>query len=366
MASQPDQVVDLSTFMDIDEYTLLASDEVENPLEELECWFIWEIKDKYKKKYNYTGIESGKWMFFVKNRYLHQMWRKACFLYRDGKLDGIKLMKVSTAKENPRSSDDDRGVIIFYCGPCSNEKLMLRYGMNLVRMFKYTSDRGFMPYKSDAQTYLGTIATGNKINSLYTLPVPRYNWEYTKAHEPAYWSEPVREKTSSEVSNWRAKEVKIEWTPRKKVPGKQTDSSPADACVPSDGVVKVPSQTTDLLWLSEPENYQYVKDGLPVDVGQWWMFISRSCIDESWQKACQLFRKGDWPSQIQSVRVSTKLSSYGRKVMILSFFCEVADKETLKVIGTTLAKAMEYKNEKGSFSYRYPDGTIFSVEVETC
>ena len=82
-------------------------------------------------------------------------------------------MKVATKKQNPRASDASVGVIIFYCGPENDEKLMMSYGQNLLKYVPYTNSNGFMYYKSDIQTFQGTRATGRKKNSKYKIPVPR-------------------------------------------------------------------------------------------------------------------------------------------------------------------------------------------------
>ena len=82
-------------------------------------------------------------------------------------------MKVATKKQNPRASDASTGVIIFYCGPENDEKLMMSYGQNLLKYVPYTNAYGFMYYKSDIQTLQGTRATGQKSNSKYRIPVPR-------------------------------------------------------------------------------------------------------------------------------------------------------------------------------------------------
>ena len=82
-------------------------------------------------------------------------------------------MKVATKKQNPRASDTFDGVIIFYCGPENDEKLVMSYGQNLLKYVPYTSANGFMYYKSDIQTLQGTRATGRKSNSKYRILVPR-------------------------------------------------------------------------------------------------------------------------------------------------------------------------------------------------
>ncbi len=69
-------------------------------------------------------------------------------------------MKVSTAKENARSSDASSKVMIFYCGPADNKARMTEIGRNLLQQIPYFNRSGVMPFKSDEQTAEGTIATG--------------------------------------------------------------------------------------------------------------------------------------------------------------------------------------------------------------
>lgn len=116
--------------------------------------------------------KNGKWMmFFKKGDELDGKWKLACDLYRQGKLTGITGMKVSTELLDPiRSSDDDNGLICFYCGPCDDEETLMKYGNNLLEHVSYKPQYGtHMLYKSDAQTRTGTFATGQRINSLYKI-----------------------------------------------------------------------------------------------------------------------------------------------------------------------------------------------------
>jgi len=45
-------------------------------------------------------------------------------LFLENKLYEINSMTVSTAYKNPRASEENYGVIIYYCGPESNEKIV--------------------------------------------------------------------------------------------------------------------------------------------------------------------------------------------------------------------------------------------------
>jgi len=110
---------------------------------------------------------------FVTKQELDQMWENCCNLYDEVKLTGITSMKCSTNYKNPRSSNDALGVIIFYCGPASDEGKMLEYGKNLLKYIPYYNNYGIMAYKSDIQTFGGTRKTGQIKNHLYKIPVPK-------------------------------------------------------------------------------------------------------------------------------------------------------------------------------------------------
>jgi len=146
----------------------------QKPSKELDDYFIFESDPQISDKWGDYDIKlSGKWMMFYPWSIMDEKWEEAVEQYRSGKLTGIKSMKVATKKQNPRASDASTGVIIFYCGPENDEKLMMSYGHNLLKYFPYTNAFGFMYYKSDIQTLQGTRATGQKSNSKYRIPVPR-------------------------------------------------------------------------------------------------------------------------------------------------------------------------------------------------
>lgn len=139
-----------------------------------ECWLYHYNSDISEEEFRRMGeIEMGKWMMFIKKSELDQMWENCCNLYDASKLNGIVSMKCSTNYKNPRSSNDALGVIIFYCGPSSDECKMLEYGKNLLKFIPYYNNYGHMAYKSDVQTLRGTRKTGQTKNWLYKLPVPK-------------------------------------------------------------------------------------------------------------------------------------------------------------------------------------------------
>lgn len=146
---------------------------------------------------------NGKWMmFFKKGVEMDEKWKEACDLYRQGKLVGIHSMKVSTSMHNPvRTSDESHSVICFYCGPANDEAALTIYGKNLLKNISYNSK--FLRYKSDAQTRSGTVATGQKINSMYAIKVSDQSISNTSDHQSSSnqrWYAPKKTNTGT---NWR-------------------------------------------------------------------------------------------------------------------------------------------------------------------
>ena len=75
----------------------------------------------------------------------------------------------------PRSPDDSKGVIMFYCGPDNDKDLIKqRYGKNLLKCIPFTNPEfGFMHYKTDEQIKGGSYATRQGKNHAYKLMLPR-------------------------------------------------------------------------------------------------------------------------------------------------------------------------------------------------
>lgn len=146
-------------------------------------WIYCRDEDIDEKAGSYDDPDlNGKWMmFFKKGDEMDQKWKEACDLYRQGKLDGIRCMKVSAGLHDPeRASDDIHGVICFYCGPANDEAALMTYGKSLLRNISYNSK--FMRYKSDKQTRAGTFATGQKVNSMYTIKVSDIDLPTSSSH----------------------------------------------------------------------------------------------------------------------------------------------------------------------------------------
>lgn len=142
------------------------------PSQEKYSPWLWEKNSKYQHYGCY-----GKWMLFIHRTRIDAEWEKIKKLYRSGELIGIYSMKVSTSYKNPRSSSSNEHVIICYCGLGSGElddkENILKYGHNLAKLMNYKNRSKVMCYKTNEQSMMGTIATGNKINSLYKISVPQ-------------------------------------------------------------------------------------------------------------------------------------------------------------------------------------------------
>lgn len=116
-----------------------------------------------------SGEIDGKWMLFYDKDLIDKKWLEFKSLYDSEKLSGVVAMKVSGGLVNPRASDQKQSVIILYCG--GSEASIIETGQNL---FKYLNDYDgdTIYYKSDAQTAIGTKATGVNINYKYKLKLP--------------------------------------------------------------------------------------------------------------------------------------------------------------------------------------------------
>ncbi len=138
------------------------------PTKESNDYWIHEKNLRQTRKYPVNRF--GKWMMFIKPSIIDKKWEEIKKLYNEGKLTGIRSMKVSTVRKNPRASGRDYAVM-FYCGPYDDEEKMMNYGDNLIQYIKY--DQKYMYYKSADQTRNGTRATGQRKNSLYKIEVKK-------------------------------------------------------------------------------------------------------------------------------------------------------------------------------------------------
>jgi hypothetical protein len=126
----------------------------------------------------WLGTAEGKWMLFYKKYQVDAAWERAMHSYATGLIEGVQGMKVSTAKPNPRASNPDDAVIIFYCGSEDDEAGTKEIGRRILRAMQYQAEGMFTPtgrpsscifWKSESQTMSGTLATGQRRNCTFRL-----------------------------------------------------------------------------------------------------------------------------------------------------------------------------------------------------
>ena len=129
--------------------------------------YPWLVKNNYETAYD---DDVGKWMLFYDKSIMDENWIIAKELYDENKLVGVISMKCSTNYINDRASSNDNGIIIFYCNDSINEETIKSIGRNILTQMQYIEQKKIF-YKTDLQTSSGTNATGNKINSCYSLTI---------------------------------------------------------------------------------------------------------------------------------------------------------------------------------------------------
>jgi hypothetical protein len=118
-------------------------------------------------------VDVGKWMLFYDKTNINESWLLAKKLFREQKLQGVLSMKCSTNYVNPRASTNN-SIIILFCSDSSNEEKIMSIGKQILEMFSY-KEKPYIYYKTDMQTFEGTIATGTKTNHTYKLSNPQCN-----------------------------------------------------------------------------------------------------------------------------------------------------------------------------------------------
>ena len=143
---------------------ITEEEEEQLPMNEHDAFWLFESSNKN----GIEAIDNGKWMLFYPNDKMNEMWKFAKKFYKANQLTGVRSMKCSTAKENPRASSSDNGIIILYSSYSEDEKYIKKIGQNILATFKY-QEFPYMYYKSDEQTFKGTRATGSEKNHMYKL-----------------------------------------------------------------------------------------------------------------------------------------------------------------------------------------------------
>ena len=110
-------------------------------------------------------VEDGKWMLFYPKAEMDARWLEACEHMQAGRFGIVESMKASTFKENPRSSDHGKGVIIIYT-PQIHKDMLMETGRLIMNAMQYGVT---MYFKTNEQTHVGTRATGVQKNHTFYL-----------------------------------------------------------------------------------------------------------------------------------------------------------------------------------------------------
>jgi len=160
----------------------------------------------------YHRVESeegwdGKWMLFYRNEDIEDAWETAKENFMELRQAGIPAMKCSKLSyTNPRASSQVTQIIVFYCGPSSDEERMKSIGRSLIHIMRYRSPTtNKIYYKTDNQTLSGTRATGSTVNHKYALPVESLWLEASDSDE---------ENPATEFSTAMLYKIKPEWENR--------------------------------------------------------------------------------------------------------------------------------------------------------
>ena len=158
--------IDLDLLIDIDD---ISSKELEN-LEPMNIDIVPWLYEKKNGYYNdlYFKDNRGKWMLFFDKSNMNQKWKESKELFRNGKIKEVEYIKCSTNYKNVRASNDNIGLISFYCNNSDNKEKILSVGNSLIKLLNY-SEYGTIYYKTDELSKLGTRSLGNTFNYLYKL-----------------------------------------------------------------------------------------------------------------------------------------------------------------------------------------------------
>lgn len=145
------------------------------PTKETCAFYLHEYNEKISMRYQYELSESGKWLLYYHTNSLDLMWAKACWFYRNHELEGIKYMKVSTSRYNPRHYIPDMGVIMFFCGPSSKKKLMRAYARGILKKMLEIGPyhQGHIQYEIDHCNELFMRVPRDNLNCIYNYEIPK-------------------------------------------------------------------------------------------------------------------------------------------------------------------------------------------------
>ncbi|XP_018013053.1 uncharacterized protein LOC108670115 [Hyalella azteca] len=270
-------------------------------------------------KYKFDESLRGKWMLFFNHDYMDDMWAKAVELYSAGELPGIISIKTSTAAPCERSGTTEYGAIRFTCGPHRERERVLQYGQQLVKKMRYfNTGFGFVAYKTDAQSVIGTKATGAKKNYLYRLPVPTYDH---------------LEQRSGMVT---------------------------------EHPIEVPSRMGTREWIAEVVD-DYIEEVADMnDYARWLMKFPKGTLhDSAWVRACRLYRSGEL-EDVAYMQTSTAKAVPGKENTKegVIFFCsrDNLSQSKLQQCGKNLVQKLNYSSRQGEITCRsYKTGRTCAV-----
>lgn len=122
----------------------------------------WIYTERRKGKYPESTIRSGKWLVFVDEKDVDEVWAKIRKAVEEGKLGSDA--KVATAKPNPNATKPSKRVICVYTYDYTDEEDVRRIREELRKL----GIASRIPYKTDEDTLSGKYQkTGHKRISKY-------------------------------------------------------------------------------------------------------------------------------------------------------------------------------------------------------
>lgn len=122
----------------------------------------WITAERKADDYPEATENSGKWLIFVPNKVIDEVWEKIEKATVEGRLGSAA--KVATAKPNPNASNPDTKVICVYTYNWTDELDVRRIRQELRELGIVTK----IPYKADQETFAGKYANrGNRLISKY-------------------------------------------------------------------------------------------------------------------------------------------------------------------------------------------------------
>ena len=142
-----------------------------------QCWiYCFNRENAIAQASGLASAGQGKWMLFYQPEEINTKWNMLKNMYAENKLKGVVSMKVSTARPNPRSSSHHYAVMLYTQG--TDDQLLIT-GRAIANTIGYQSpieSNGYMFYKTDNMTALGTRATGRYLNHKMSIYVGKMEY----------------------------------------------------------------------------------------------------------------------------------------------------------------------------------------------